>query len=84
MSETFSIAKPYKWIENIEREITDGIWEDVMIWFNVDDVSNLTEANIEELEMYHSEIEEDGYLDMISIGIRNIINWWENETHVDD
>lgn len=84
MSETFSIAKPYKWIENIEREITDGIWEDVMIWFNVDDVSNLTEANIEELEMYHSEIEEDGYLDMISIGIRNIINWWENETYVDD
>ena len=84
MSETFSIAKPYKWIENIEREITDGIWEDVMIWFNVDDVSNLTEANIEELEMYHSEIDQDRYLDMISIGIRNIINWWENENHVDD
>lgn len=84
MSETFEIRRPHKWVENLEHQITDGIWEDVREWFNVDDIINLTESNIEELEMYHAELTEDRYLDMISIGIRNIINWWENETYVDD
>tara|TARA_R110001606_G_scaffold26544_1_gene85828 strand:- start:12 stop:269 length:258 start_codon:yes stop_codon:yes gene_type:complete len=81
---TYKLGKPYKWIENIEREITDEIWEDIMGHFGVEEITALTEDNIDELEAYHTEIHEDGYLDMISMGIRNIINWWENETHVDD
>lgn len=84
MTDIYRVAKPYKWIENIEREVTDGLWDDISEHFGVEEISELTEDNIEELEAYHTEIHEDGYLDLISIGIRNIINWWEMESDDND
>lgn len=84
MTDTYRVAKPYKWIENIEREVTDNLWEDISEHFGVEEISELTKDNIEELEAYHTEMQEDGYLDLISMGIRNIINWWEIESDDND
>ena len=84
MTDTFEVAKPYKRIQNIEREITDGLWVDISEHFGVEEISDLTEDNIDDLEAYHTELLEDRYLDLISIGIRNIIDWWENETYDND
>tara|TARA_R110002153_G_C13283445_1_gene494298 strand:- start:385 stop:642 length:258 start_codon:yes stop_codon:yes gene_type:complete len=82
--ETYTLARPYKWIENIEREVTDGLWEDISQYFGVEEINDLTEEQIDQLEAYRDEIEEDGYLDIIRMGLGNIINWWETETYVDD
>lgn len=82
--ETYKLGRPYKWIENIEREVTDELWEDIMGHFDIEEVTDLTEDNINEIQAYRDEIEDDGYLDILSMGLGNIINWWENETHVDD
>ncbi|MDA7701843.1 hypothetical protein N8864_05325 [Gammaproteobacteria bacterium] len=84
IDETYKLGRPYKWIENIEREVTDELWEDIKGFFGVEEVTDLTEDNINEIQAYRDEIEDDGYLDILRMGLGNIINWWENETHVDD
>ena len=82
--EKFEVVKPYKWMENIEREVTDNLWEDISAHFGVEEITELTEDQVQELEDYWDEIEDDRYLSMISMGVRNIISWWENEANVDD
>lgn len=84
MSEGWCITKPYKWMENLENSITDDIWEDIRSHFGVEEITDLGDDQIAEIQDFLDKIEDDNYLMIFSMAIRNIINWWENESYVDD
>jgi len=84
MIDGWRITKPHKWMENLENSITDDIWYDIREHFGVEEITDLGDDQIAEIQEYLSEIEDDDYLMIFQIAIRNIINWWENESYVDD
>ena len=67
----------HKWEENIEREVTDAVYEYVCEYYEVDDISELTEEQIAQVEGYRDH--ELSEFRVLQIGFSNIINHWESE-----
>lgn len=67
----------YKWEENIEREVTDAVYEYVCEYYVVDDISELTEEQIAQVEGYRDH--ELNEFSVLQIGFSNIISHWESE-----
>lgn len=75
---SFDIPRVHKWEENIEREVTDELWSYVCDYYGVDEISELSEEQIQEVEYYRdNDLNEYSPL---QIGFSNIINNWESES----
>lgn len=74
---SFEWPRIHKWEENIEREVTDAVWEYVCEFYATDEISELTLEQIQEVEVFRDELNEYSPL---QIGFSNIINHWENES----
>ena len=48
----FEWNRIHKWEENIEREVTDAVYEYVCEYYEVDDISELSEEQIAQVEGY--------------------------------
>jgi len=73
----FEWNRIHKWEENIEREVTDAVYEYVCEYYEVDDISELSEEQIAQVEGYRDhELHE---FSVLQIGFSNIINNWESE-----
>lgn len=81
--EPWRMHKLHKWMGNLEDSITDDVWDDIRTHFGVEDITDLGDDHIAEIQEFLDEIDDDAYLMIFQIAIRNIINWWENETYVD-
>jgi len=81
--EPFGVPKIHKWAENIEGMLTEWSYEAVYAHFSVDDVSELTLEQIQEVEDFVAESEESWY-DYVLMGFKNIVNEWENLDYDDD
>ena len=73
----FEWNRIHKWEENIEREVTDAVYEYVCEYYEVDDISELTEEQIAQVEGYRDH--ELSEFSVLQIGFSNIINHWESE-----
>lgn len=73
---SFEWPRIHKWEENFEREATDAVYEYVLEFYGVEEVSELTEDQINEVAGFREEISE--YSPM-QIGFSNLVNHWESE-----
>lgn len=80
---TFSVPKIHKWAENIEYTLNDWAYSSVFEHFGVDEVSELTQENINEIEDW-LESEDDTWYDWVLMGFRNLLSEWENENYDND
>jgi len=73
----FEIPRVHKWEENIEREVTDGLYEYVCEHYGVDEIGELSEEQFAEVEAYRDDLNEYSPL---QIGFSNLISHYESET----
>lgn len=76
----FKWLKMYKYEENIEREINDCVIEQVCEHYKISDTNELTQEQINELELFAKENE----YSIFARGFRYVIDEWEdnNETTI--
>lgn len=70
----FEWPRSHKWEENIEREVTDGLRELIYEQYGVDEVSELTEDQIDEVMAYRDELSEYSPLQW---AFSNVYSEWE-------
>ena len=70
----FSWPRSHKWEENIEHEVTDGLRELIYEQYGVDEVSELTEEQIDEVMAYRDELSEYSPLQW---AFSNVYSEWE-------
>tara|TARA_Y100000389_G_scaffold186649_1_gene207233 strand:- start:2115 stop:2435 length:321 start_codon:yes stop_codon:yes gene_type:complete len=68
--------KIHKAEENIEMQITDWVYEHVLEYFGVEEVTDLTEENIIEVQAFWDSLNE---YNCMGIGYSSLINNWEAE-----
>ena len=73
----FEWNRIHKWEENIESQVTDSVFEYVCEHFGVDDVTELSEAQIQELETFRDE--QLNEFSVMQWGFSNLLSQWENE-----
>lgn len=73
---SFEWKKIHKWQENHELNITDDVYEYVLVYYAADEVENLTQEQINEIQAYRDELDE---YSIMKIGFNNLINQWENQ-----
>jgi len=81
--EPFGVPKIHKWAENIEHILNEWSYDTVYEHFGVDEVSELTVEQIQEIEDFVEESGESWY-DHVLIGFKNVISEWENENNDND
>ena len=76
----FDWPRMYKWEENIERDVTDSVYEYVEEYFGVDSILDLSEDQIRMIEAFRDEVNEYSPMQW---GFSNLINHWESEQDID-
>lgn len=79
---SFEVPKIHKWAENIEHTLTEWAESEIQEFYGVDEMSELTEEQINEIQEFVDEAEESWY-NWVCVGFRNVISWWENEREYD-
>jgi len=72
---SFEWPKLYKWEDNIESQVTDGVFEYVCEHYGVDEVEELTEEQIEEIREFADDLNE---YSPITWGFNNLFNYLDN------
>lgn len=72
---SFEWNRIHKWEDNIEREITDSVFEYVCEYYGIDDVDDLTKDQLLDIIAFREELNE--YSPM-QIGFSNLINQIED------
>jgi len=73
---SFEWNKMYKWEENYERSIDDDITEYVCEQYGVEEISELTEEQINEIRAYQEEYVSE--YSVMSGGFYRLYNTWED------
>ena len=76
---SFDWPRIHKWEENLEREITDSVWEYVCEFYGVEEISELTLEQIQEVEAFRDELNEYSPMQW---GFSNVIIHWESESWI--
>lgn len=74
---SFEWPKMYKIDEWVEREVTDAVYEYVFEYYGVDELTELTPEQINEVEGFRDRISDYSPMQW---GFSNLINSWESET----
>lgn len=77
----FEWPRSHKWEENIEHEVTDGLRELIFEQYGVDEVSELTEEQIDEVMAYRDELSEYSPLQW---AFSNVYSEWEMDNESAD
>jgi hypothetical protein len=72
---SFEWNRIHKWEDNIEREITDSVFEYVCEYYGIDEVEDLTKDRLLDIIAFREELNE--YSPM-QIGFSNLINQIED------
>jgi hypothetical protein len=72
----FEWGRIHKWEENYERDITEDVRTYVCEHYGVDDITELTEEQINEVQAYRDELNE---YSVMQWGFSNIYSEWEME-----
>ena len=74
----FEWHKLYKHEENIESDVTDRVFEYVCEYYNVEEITDLTEEQISEIDAFRDKLNEFSVMQM---GFSNLVNQWESENY---
>jgi len=77
----FEWPRSHKWEENIEREVTDGLYELIFEQYDIEEISELTEEQIDEIMAYRDELNEYSPLQW---AFGNIYSMWESEQEYEE
>jgi hypothetical protein len=77
MSDKYDWPKIYKAEENLEQQINESVFDHICWFFDVEDVSELTEEQYEEVVAFREELNEYSPMQW---GFSNFIQYWENES----
>lgn len=77
----FEWPRFHKWEENIEREVTDGLYELIFEQYDIEEISELTEKQIDEIMAYRDELNEYSPLQW---AFSNIYSMWESEQEYEE
>lgn len=80
---SFDIPKIHKWAENIENILTEWAEDEIREFYYIEYMDELTEDQINEIQEFVDNAEDTWY-DWVCIGLRNVINWWENGNYDDE
>ena len=72
---SFEWNRMYKWDENYERQMVEDVSEYIREYYNVEEIEDLTQEQINEIEAY---CEGFDWNMMMAPGFRYIINQWED------
>ena len=72
---TFEWHKISKYEENYERDITDNVHDQVRDYYDVDEIDDLTEEQMDEVKTFRDEYND---YSVMQIGFSNLINDWED------
>jgi len=72
----FEWNRIHKWEENIESEVTDAVEQQIMEHYAVDDITTLTEEQMNEVMAFREELNE---YSVMQWGFSNIYSQWEME-----
>jgi len=72
----FEWNKMYKWEENYERSIDAGIEEYVCEFYNVEEVLELSQDQIDDIQIFVDEMNE---YSVMHGGMYRLLNRWEDE-----
>jgi len=72
----FEWNRIHKWEENIERDVTDAVEQQIMEHYGVDDITTLTEDQMNEVMAFREELNE---YSVMQWGFSNIYSQWEME-----
>ena len=75
----FRVHRAHKMMDWVESEVTEWAEGIVFEHYGVEEVTELTRDQIEEIAAEADRLDED-YGDIISLGFFNIVRWWESET----
>jgi hypothetical protein len=78
---SFEWNRIHKWEENIERDVTDAVYERVTEHYGVEEIEELTAEQVQELELYRNESLNE--YSVMQIGFSNLINHWEDANYED-
>jgi len=78
----FEWHRMHKWEENIERDVTEGLEEQLCEHYGVEDVLELTAEQMDEVIKFREEYVSE-YSPMIW-GFSNVIMRWEDENYEGD
>jgi len=73
----FEWFKMYKHEENIERDVTDRVYEYVCEFYSVESIIDLTEEQIDEIERFMEDNVNE--YNVMSVGFSNLLHDWDSE-----
>jgi hypothetical protein len=68
---SFEWNRIYKWEENVERNVTNSVYEYVCEHYGIDDVEKLDGDQLSEIEAFREELNQ---YSVMQIGFSNLIN----------
>tara|TARA_B100001057_G_C22781696_1_gene923913 strand:+ start:73 stop:330 length:258 start_codon:yes stop_codon:yes gene_type:complete len=77
----FEWHRIHKWEDNIESQVTDSVYEYVLEYYGVEEITDLTQEQIEEISGFREELNDYSPMQW---GFSNLVNNWENEQYEDD
>lgn len=72
----FEWNRIHKWEENVEREVTDAVFEYIFEHYGVDEITELNGDQIAEIEEFRAELNE---YSVMQIGFSNFLMSYESE-----
>ena len=76
MAEKYTWGRIYKIEEFYESQIISDVVDNVLEYFEVEEIEDLTEDQIEQVRSFSEELNE---LSVMQIGYSDVINIWESE-----
>ena len=73
----FEWGRIHKWEENVERDVTDAVFEYIFEHYGVDEITELNGDQIAEIEEFREELNE---YSVMQIGFSNFLMSYESET----
>ena len=73
----FEWSDIHGWEENYESKIIDDVEATVTRYYGVDEVTELTREQINEIEHFKTEVLEDW--SVMQVGFSSLISWWEGQ-----
>ena len=73
---SFSWPRSHKWEENIEHEVTDGLRDLIYEQYDVEEIGQLTEEQMDEVQAFREELSEYSPLQW---AFSNVYSEWEME-----
>jgi len=78
----FEVPKYYKTEEWIEGQATDAVYEMVCDYYEIEDIENLTQEQIDEIDTFRNDILNE--YSVLQVGFSNLMSHWESNQDYED